>query len=199
MESSTVNHTRPFGFEVLECGNRLSRWDGHVERPLSSLKGLFSDPEAYRRRLEAGDPIIYEVYEVRRPEVAGELLQGLSVLHAGRVGNEYYMTKGHFHSVWETAELYYCVKGNGLLLMESEEGQWAAEELRPGRAVYVPPRWAHRSINIGDIEDLATLFVYPGHAGHDYGSIERRGFRKLVLHESGGPKIVDNPAWVGLR
>ena len=30
-------------------------------------------------------------------------------------------------------------------------------------------------------EDLVTFFVYPGHAGHDYGTIEKQGFSKLVL------------------
>ena len=32
----------------------------------------------------------------KRPEVAGELLHGVSVIHPGVVGNEFFMTKGHF-------------------------------------------------------------------------------------------------------
>jgi glucose-6-phosphate isomerase len=42
-------------------------------------------------------------------------------------------------------------------------------------------------------EDLVTFFIYPGNAGHDYGTIERQGFRKLVLDGESGPEIVDNP------
>jgi len=37
------------------------------------------------------------------------------------------------------------------------------------------------------------FFVYPGHAGHDYGSIERQGFRKLIVERDAQPQIVDNP------
>jgi len=81
-----------------------------------------------------------------------------------------------------------------MMVMETPEEEWAVEELRPGRVLYVPPRWAHRSVNTGQ-EDLVTLFVYPGHAGHDYGTIETRGFHKLVVERDGQPTIVDNPRW----
>jgi glucose-6-phosphate isomerase len=40
------------------------------------------------------------------------------------------------------------------------------------------------------------FFVYPGDAGHDYGSIEKQGFRKLILEFEGKPKISDNPRWL---
>jgi glucose-6-phosphate isomerase len=186
-------HDRPFGFGILTSEGRLDGFDNRLERRLSELKGQFSDEAAYQRLLQQSDPIVYEVYEIRRPERAGELLPGLSVVHPGRVGEEYFMTKGHFHSVRDTAEVYLCLKGLGLLLMETEDGEWAAEELVPGVVVYVPPYWAHRSINVGESEDFVTLFVYPGHAGHDYGTIKRRLFRKRVLWGEEGFRVVDNP------
>jgi glucose-6-phosphate isomerase len=40
-----------------------------------------------------------------------------------------------------------------------------------------------------------TFFAYPANAGHDYGTIERLGFRKLVLDSPNGPVIVDNPRY----
>lgn len=106
------------------------------------------------------------------------------------------MTKGHFHVVLETAEVYYCLKGAGLMVMETPEGESSVAELVPGRVLYVLPRWAHRSVNIGK-EDLATFFVYPGNAGHDYGTIEVKGFRKLLVDRDGKPTIIDNPKWHG--
>jgi len=192
---------RPFGSEVVALGRRLSQFDHHYVRRLSEMRGAFADVGSYQCRLEAGDAVVYEVYELRRPEVAGELLAGLSIVHPGLVGQEWFMTKGHFHAVRETAEFYYCLRGGGLLLMEDEAGEWSAEDLRAGRLVYVPPGWAHRSVNLLDNEDLVTLFVYPGHAGHDYGVIEERGFRKLVVRRDGRPVLVDNPAWLqpGMR
>jgi glucose-6-phosphate isomerase, archaeal len=70
------------------------------------------------------------------------------------------------------------------------------ELLQPQKVLYVPPRWAHRSININLEIDLVTLFIYPGNAGHDYRSIEKQGFRKLVIFEGDAPRIIDNPRWL---
>jgi glucose-6-phosphate isomerase len=171
-----------------------SRYDHHIRRRLSAMRDHFHDAAACGRLLEQ-DPVLYEVYELTRPDRAGELRHGLSVVHPGRVGDEFFMTKGHFHSVVDTAEIYHCLRGHGRMVMETPEGDWAVEELRPGRVLYVPPRWAHRSVNTGAGEDLVTFFVYPGNAGHDYGTIERQGFRKLVVAGPTGPAIVDNPRW----
>lgn len=172
-----------------------SRYDNHIRRRLSSMRGQFHGAAAYAQLLAREDAVLYEVYEVKRPARAGELLHGISVVHPGRVGDEFFMTKGHFHAVVDTAEVYYCLAGHGRMVMETLAGDWAVEELRPGRVVYVPPGWAHRSVNTSADQDLVTFFVYPGNAGHDYGTIERRGFRKLVVARPEGPAVVDNPRW----
>ncbi len=186
----------PFTFDLLFPQALPSKFDNHIVRRLSSMKGQFADAQAYGAQLEKEDVVLYEVYELKRPELAGELLHGISIVHPGKVGDEYAMTKGHFHMVLQTAEIYHCLKGEGAMVMENPEGDWAVEELRPGRILYVPPRWAHRSVNTGRQEDLVTFFVYPGHAGHDYGTIETQGFRKLVVERDGRPQIVDNPRWL---
>jgi len=191
----TSSNTTPFSFRIDINQSKLNQHNNHIKRTLSAMKGQYLDQDAYQRMLAENDPVLYEVYEIKRPEVAGELLHGLSVLHPGKVGNEYFMTKGHFHTVLETAEVYHCLKGEGMIVMETPEGDWAVEALRPGRVLYVPPRWAHRSVNTSSTEDLATFFVYPGHSGHDYGTIETQGFRKLVVEDNGQPKIIDNPRW----
>ena len=187
--------TRPFGFEMLAGECQTDPYDSHIERRLSSLSGQFANQSAYEDMLRNGDPVVYEVRAMERPEQEGELSFGLSIVHPGRVGDEYYMTKGHFHSVRDTAEVYHCLRGRGAMLMENGDGDWAFEEFRPGRVVYVMPGWAHRSINLSEQEDLVTFFVYPSHAGHDYATIESRGFRKLILREAGGYRLADNPRW----
>ena len=184
----------PFAFSVPLPGGRPTHYDAHTTRTLSAMRGQYADQAAYAALLAQGDAAVYEVYEIRRPEAAGELLHGISIVHPGRVGDEYFMTKGHFHAQLATAEVYYCLHGSGRLVLETPEGDWSVQELRPGGVVYVPPRWAHRSVNTGD-GDLAMLFVYPAQAGHDYGAIERQGFRKLVVERGGGPSVVDNPRW----
>ena len=50
-------------------------------------------------------------------------------------------------------------------------------------------------MNTSQSEDLVTFFVYPGHAGHDYGTIEQQGFRKLVVEQNDQPVVIDNPRW----
>ena len=185
----------PFAFELPEDNYVPTRYDNHVTRRLSDMDGYFLDQDAYAAALEAQDTVLYDVYAIERPEVAGELRHGISIVHPGTIGDEFYMTKGHFHTVLETGEVYYCLQGRGRMVMETPEGDWAVEEFRPGGVVYVPPRWAHRSVNTSLEEDLVTLFIYPSNAGHDYRSIEEQGFRKLVVARNGDVAVVDNPRW----
>ncbi len=185
----------PFTFTLPTPQVIPSRVDNHIERRLSALRGQFDDQETYDRLLTEDDRLIYEVYEIARPEVEGELMMGISIVHPGKVGREFFMTKGHFHSILETSEIYHCLRGEGYMVMETPEGEACVEALAPGKILYVPPRWAHRSVCTSRQEDLVTFFAYPANAGHDYGTIERQGFRKLVLDGPEGPEIVDNPRW----
>ncbi len=187
---------RPFTFHITWPGAIPEPYSNHIVRRLSSMQGQYADEAGFAALLAGGDVLLYEVYEEQVPQEAGELLQGISIVHPGKVGDEYFMTKGHFHAKLATAEVYYCLAGQGLMVMETPEGEWAVSELQPGGVLYVPPRWAHRSVNTAAEADLATFFVYPADAGHDYGSIEKQGFRKLIVEQDGRPAIVDNPRWL---
>ena len=166
-----------------------------VERKLSDMRGMFFNVAALEEKIKRADELIYEFYDMRKPEVRDEIAFGSSITYPGLVGQEYYMTKGHFHSKLEVAEVYYCLKGFGFMLMESPEGDWEAQEMRPGTAVYVPGRYAHRSINVSSSEALVSFFAFRADAGHDYRTIETHGFRKLCVNKDGKPQFVDNPRW----
>ena len=168
-----------------------------LKRPLSGLKEIFYDQEAVKSILAKQDPMVYEFYDLHMPEREGDLAFGTSMVYPGKVGDEYYMTKGHFHTLIDTAEVYYCLKGYGMMMMESPEGEIEYQEMRPGQAVYVPGRYAHRSINLSDTETLITFFGFRADAGHNYGTIEEKGFRKLVVARDNGYALIDNPHWVG--
>ncbi len=183
----------PFSFVLPMPDVIPSRVDNHIVRKLSALRGQFLDQDIFEQMVTEDDRVIYEVYEVKRPEVEGEFLMGISIVHPGKVGNEFYMTKGHFHTILDTAEIYYCMRGEGYMVMETPEGETHVEPLKPGSVLYVPPRWAHRSVCTSRQEDLVTFFAYPGNAGHDYGTIEQTGFRKLIIDGENGIEIVDNP------
>lgn len=173
----------------------LSQTKAPLQRPLSKMKGMFADEVAYHAQLEKEDVLVYEFFDMGVPDSEKEVAYGTSITYPGKVGDEYFMTKGHFHTVLDTAEVYYCLRGHGYMMMENPEGDWEVQELIPGQAVYVPGRYAHRSINISATEPLITFFAFPGHAGHDYGTIETKGFRKLVVEQDGKPTIIDNPKW----
>lgn len=166
-----------------------------TKRKLSQMKGMFADDAAYAEMLKQGDPVVYEFHEMGVPEQGGDLAFGCSITYPGKVGHEYYMTKGHFHTILDTAEIYYCMGGHGYMLLENPEGDWSAQELTPGKVVYVPKRYAHRSINVSATEPLFTFFVFRADAGHDYGTIETKGYRKLLVERDGKPVAIDNPKW----
>jgi len=186
---------QPFYFTIPFPGFKPSKVDNHIERRLSDLNGQFHDQEAYNNMLAKEDIVLYEVYEIKRPELVGEILSGISIVHPGKVGNEFFMTKGHFHTVLETAEIYFCLNGEGVLVMENPEGETVIETLLPQRVLYVPPRWAHRSVCTSRQDDLVTFFAYPGNSGHNYGTIEEKGFRKLVVEGPDGIEYIDNPKY----
>ena len=165
------------------------------KRYLSQMKGMFADEKAFNEMVANGDPMVYGVHGLPGPEHDGDLAFGCSILNPGKVGDEYYFTKGHFHTILETGEVYYCLKGHGYMLLENPEGDWSAQELTAGKAVYVPKRYAHRSINVSPDEQLVTFFVFRADAGHDYGTIETKGYRKLLVEKDGVPTIIDNPNW----
>ncbi len=165
------------------------------KRYLSQMRGMFADDDAFEKELQDGDKLIYEFHGLNLPENAGDLAFGCSIVNPGKIGNEYYMTKGHFHSILETAEVYYCLSGHGYMLLENPEGDWSALEMTAGKAVYVPKRYAHRSINVSGTEQLVIFFVFRADAGHDYGSIETKGYRKQMVEQEGKPAIIDNPKW----
>lgn len=168
-----------------------------LKRNLSGLKKIFSDQNAAQMILAKDDPLVYEFYDLHMPEKEGDLAFGSSIVYPGKVGKEYYMTKGHFHTILDTAEVYYCLNGHGMMMMESPEGDVEYQEMKPGQAVYVPGRYAHRSINLSNTETLVTFFVFRADAGHNYGTVEERGFRKLVIADGDGYAVVDNPNWIG--
>ena len=165
-----------------------------IQRKLSQMKGMYADEKAFAAMMQE-DPIVYEFYDMHLPEQAGEIAFGTSITYPGKVGAEYFMTKGHFHEILETGEVYYCLRGQGYMMMESPEGDVETREVTPGVAIYVPPRYAHRSINVSSTEPLITFFAFRADAGHDYGTIETKGFRKLVVETPNGPAVVDNPKW----
>ena len=165
---------------------------------IADLEGLYCDAAAFGRlAAERGDDLAYEVHEFR-PERAlpHELVFGTSTLQPGRVGREFFMTRGHIHVKADRPEIYVCQRGRGVMHMELPDGTTRPVEMSPGIIVHVPAFWIHRSVNVGE-EPLVTVFCYPADAGQDYGIIERAGgMRSLIVEDgAGGWAEINNPRY----
>ena len=168
-----------------------------VRRYLSDLRGSFVDTRAFELALRQGDPLIYTVASLEPGKGTGDLHYGLGVLMPGKIGTEYYLTKGHYHAWREAAEVYIGLRGEGCMLLEDEgTGHSRIVSLGSGNIVYVPGHTAHRSINIG-LEPLVYIGVYPAAAGHDYGTIAQQNFRKVFIDRGGHPLLVDRADILG--
>jgi len=181
----------PFYTDIDLDRGLLKGYNDETMRRLSDLKSFFYDARAVEEILEKEeDPVIYEVYSYRPLQEEGGLSFGVTVLHSGKIGNEYYMTKGHFHKKVETAEIYIGLKGKGYLLMQTKDGDATIMRIDRGTVAFVPPYWAHRTINVGD-EEFVFMYTFPSDAGYDYATIEKTGFSKIVVEKDGKPVIID--------
>ncbi len=135
---------------------------------LGDLKNVFADDDAWRRC----DPTlaVYRVEMFDTPAGEGELYTGVTHLNPGRVGHEFFMTRGHFHARREQGEIYFGLRGEGVLLLQDQQGQTRLEQVRPGSVHHIAGFTAHRLINIGS-DILSALAVWPSVAGHDYAAL----------------------------
>jgi glucose-6-phosphate isomerase len=188
-------YTKPFTHQVLADGT-IPEAASVTRRHLQDLQGLFADTKA-EAALIPENPLVYEVFEASgNPEVAGQLRYSTTVMRPGKVGNEYFMTKGHYHAQGDRGELYYGLRGEGYLLLQTPEGEIDAQRMTPGSASYVPPFWGHRTINTGP-DPFIFLAVYPADAGYDYKTIADEGFAVIIVERNGAPDIIPNPRYHG--
>ena len=167
----------------------LSPATSRYTKRLSDLDGMFHDADAWSREiLGKSDPVVYEVSEFRNE--GGDLLIGMTTMRPGKVGDEFYMTRGHFHARRDRGEVYNTLSGAGLLLLESRDGRAEAVEMRHGASALIPPDWAHRTVNTGS-GPLIFSWVCAVDAGHDYAAIRERGMRLRVVERDGQPEVVD--------
>ena len=136
-----------------------------LTRKMSDLQGLFAREDLRLEAAAGNDPVVYTVQSSPVPEIGRELPQSITTIYPGTVGGEFFMTKGHQHPDAQ-GEIYLGLGGvGGLLLFDGNQTAWI--DMAEGVIGYIPPGWAHRSVNVATSE-YRFLAVYPGSAGHDY-------------------------------
>lgn len=161
-------------------------------KTLGEIRSIFADREAGSRM-----PADLEIYRVQAytPVAAGTeggLFLAGTILQPGKVGHEYFMTRGHFHQMRNRAEYYFTFQGCGALLLMEEGGTTRYEPMSPGSVHYIPGSTAHRVANTGDVPLMFSACL-PSDAGYDYETIERHGFSARLLERNGVPTLIPAP------
>ncbi|MBC8080512.1 MAG: glucose-6-phosphate isomerase [Gorillibacterium sp.] len=157
-------------------------------RVLGELSGVFLNEE--ERSLMDPEQMVYEVQmHDSCGEVEGGLFFGVSHVLPGKVGNEYFMTKGHYHQKRNCAEYYWGISGDGFLLLMDESRECRAEKVFPGSLHFIAGHTAHRLVNTGETR-LVVGACWPSDAGHDYSTIQKEGFSMRVVDQDGKPTLV---------
>lgn len=179
------------------AAGRLEGSGNRYVKRMADLAGIYADEAAFAAAVAAwGETPVYEVTDFKPSADAGDMIIGVTRMAPGRIGREYFVTRGHIHANANRPEMYYGEAGHGLMLLESPAGEVRIVEIRPRTLCYVPPYWIHRSVNVG-ADDLVMTFAYPADSGQDYDIIARSGgMRSRIVDDGhGGWTAVDNAAY----
>jgi glucose-6-phosphate isomerase len=162
-----------------------------VTRKIKDMEGVFYDKEALDAMNQ--DAVVYEVKSVLPvPEgTQGGLYFGVTSLYPGKVGDEYFMTKGHFHAHLDRTEFYWGLSGEGVLIFMDERRRIWAERMFPGSLHHIPGGLAHRVANTGS-QLLTFAACWPSDAGHNYAEIAENGFACRLICKNGIPTLIED-------
>ncbi|MGD0226629.1 MAG: glucose-6-phosphate isomerase family protein [Terriglobia bacterium] len=190
-ERNDVSTTRDAPITVhLKTGELSGERVKSTIRTIGDLGGIFRDEKA--RQVFDSNAIVYRVqaFFPVGEGVEGGLFWGTTFIEPGMVGDEYFMTKGHYHSNRGRGEYYMTVRGSGALILMDESRRTVFEPMHPGTLHYIPFHTAHRVANTGE-SVLAFLACWPSDSGHDYESIAREGFSARLRKVGGIPTLVE--------
>lgn len=166
--------------------------NGRVEqgtKTIAQLHGVFADEGARAQMDQTAMVYAVEYWKPVADGTEGGLFWGNSTIYPGVVGEEFFMTRGHFHAVRDRGEFYVTVSGEGMLVLMDEQRLGQVQAMKAGSTHYIAGRVAHRVVNTGDVP-LTFLACWPSDAGHDYAAIDERGFSLRVMRRNGGVEVM---------
>jgi len=182
----------PISFDLDFLSGQVTHLDDILQRRASDMQSAFYDQQALQEAILGGDPLIYEFYNAKFLTSTSDMSIAITRLFPGKIGDEYYMTKGHLHERNDQPEMYICIRGSGYLLLDTLDGEFRAEAWQPGTITHIPAVWAHRVANTGT-EIMVYIGVYHAAAGHDYALVEEKGFAQAVVERQGKACLVPHP------
>ncbi len=167
----------------LQTGNLQGATITESRRTVGDLQGYWLDSDSAAAQ---ANELLYvtQTWFCAEEGTEGAVLWGNTTLMPGHVGNEFFMTRGHWHVKGERGELCITTSGTGLLALMDKDRNTRFEKMSPGSTHYVAGFQAHRTINTGDVP-LVFLCAWPADCGHEYDSILRDGFSQRVLEGDG--------------
>lgn len=131
-------------------------------RKLKDIKDRFIDgKEAENILKKEGNLEVYETFT----KSFSPIKLTLTVVNPGKVGKEFYLTKGHVHKN-RTPEFYILLEGMGSLVLQ-KVGKSKEVKLKKGKIALIPEGWAHRLTNTGR-RKLKVLTIYHENSKPDY-------------------------------
>ncbi len=165
--------------------------DGVVEtvRKVKDLAGVFRD-EAARAAMDQ-EHVLYrvEAFEPVPEGTLGGVGLATTYLMPGQVGDEYILTRGHYHINEDRPELEVTISGEGYLVLMDRDRNTHIEAMTPGSVHPVGLGIAHRVANTGT-EPLVFVSYWASETGHDYATIREHGFSGRVRNLEGVPVLV---------
>ena len=144
--------------------NLKKEYDKKVVRRLNDMHDRFEKTDGVE-----GNPLLYTLY-VRD---FGTFEVTLTVLEAGNINGEFFMTKGHKHKK-PRKEVYLLISGEGKLILQEKSAQ--VVKMKKDYFYTIPARAGHRAVNVGKTQ-LEFLSIYSKDSGHDYSF----KFKKRIL------------------
>jgi glucose-6-phosphate isomerase len=182
----------PVSFDLDFITGLVTQFAECVQRRASDMQAMFYDKPAVQAAIANGDPLIYEFYNTKFITSTSDMAVAVTRIFPGKIGDEFYMSKGHQHQRSDQPEIYICVQGTGYLMLDTMDGEFRAEAWKPGTITHIPPMWAHRVVNTGS-DTLVYIGVYHAAAGHDYALVEKQGFAQVAVEQDGKACLIPHP------
>jgi len=152
-------------------------------KTIKETAAIYANPQVALASEEMAYYVTSELHD--GPDDNKEALNwGVTCMYPVTVDGECCITRGHFHFDRNYPEYYLCTAGEGHLLCWDGEGEVVIYHLTPGSLQYIDGRMAHRLINTGD-EIFKVACCWATNSGHDYQTIEERGFPVRAFKREG--------------